>query len=78
MARKRLVKTNVVTTVGKSRSKTKSKSKSNPKANSKAKARGTTTKGVSTPDSMDPIPDNNQPGKDDEVKKESSPFVPYV
>lgn len=70
------MKTNVVTTVGKSRSKTKSKSKSNPKA--KAKARGTTTKGVSTPDSMDPIPDHNRPGKDDEVKKESSPFVPYV
>jgi hypothetical protein len=74
MARKRIVKTNVVTTVGKTKSK--SKSKSNPKA--KAKARGTTTKRVSTPDSMDPIPDNDRPGKDDEVKKESSPFVPYV
>jgi hypothetical protein len=76
MARKRLVKSNLVTTVGKSRSKTKTKTKTN--SNSKAKARGTTTKGVSTPESMDPIPDHNRPGKDDEVKKESSPFVPYV
>jgi hypothetical protein len=72
MARKRLVKTNVLNKVGKSRSKTKTKS------NPKAKARGTTTKGVSTPDSMDPIPDHNRPAIDDEVKKESSPFVPYV
>jgi hypothetical protein len=76
MARKRVVKTNVVTTVGKSRSKTKTKTKTN--SNSKAKARGTTTKRVATPDSMDPMPDNNRPEKDDEVKKESSPFVPYV
>lgn len=74
MARKRVVKTNVVTTVGKSRSKTKTKSNSNSKA--KAKARGTITKGVSTPDSMDPMADINRPEKNDGVKKESSPFVP--
>jgi hypothetical protein len=72
MARKRLVKTSVVTTVGKTKSK--SKSKSNSKA--KARARGTTTKGVSTPDSSDPMPDNEQPGPDVDMNVESSPFVP--
>jgi hypothetical protein len=70
MARKRLAKTNVLTTVGKSKSK--SKSKPNPKA----KARSTTTKRLSTPDSMDPIHDNDRPVRDDEMTNESFHFVP--
>jgi hypothetical protein len=70
MARKRLAKTNVLTTAGKSTSKAKAKTKA------KTKARGTTTKGVSTPDSMDPVPDNEQPGPDVNMNVENSSYVP--
>jgi len=51
MGRKRLPKTNVASTAGKTRTKSKPK----------AKAKSQTAKRLSTPDSLEPSPKNNEP-----------------